>query len=233
MEEINIGEFLVYLKKHIALIASIIMIVLAMGVLYSIVLKKPMYISTTSLTLAGVDNEKATLTANDVSFNSKMVTTYQEVIRSRKVLEQVISNLKLNKSVAELAGNITIKNVTDSIVLKISVTDENRTFAKDIANEVANVFSNEIKSMYNIKNVMILDQAIISDRPYNMNYGKSVLLSFGVGVILAFVISFLMFYFDNTIKSVEQVEEKMDMIVLGAVPNYSSKFGNRKKGKML
>lgn len=231
MEEINIGEFFLYLKKHFWIFISIIMMVIVVGIVYSIVLKTPMYVSTTSLTLAGVDSEQATLTTNDVTFNSKMLATYQEVITSRKVLEQVIDNLKLNKSVGELASNISIKNVTDSIVLKISVTDENRTVAKDVANEVARVFGNEIQDMYHIKNVIILDKAIVADNPYNLNYGKSVIMSVGVGFFLALMVLFLLFYFDNTIKSVEQVEGRAEMIVLGAIPDYSLKQSSKKRRK--
>ena len=42
-----------------------------------------------------------------------------------------------------------------------------------------------------------------------------------VGFILSIGIVFVIFYFDNTIKSVEQLEEKFDVPILGTVPTYS------------
>ena len=68
------------------------------------------------------------------------------------------------------------------------------------------IFSKEIQALYNIKNVTILDKAVVSDNPTNMNYIKSIFISGFAGVFVAFGLLFLVFFLDNTIKSVEQVE---------------------------
>lgn len=232
MEEINILEFWQYLKKRWSYFLVFLLFLFVSGILFTIIIKTPMYQSTTSLTLSGVDKGDTKLTTNDVTFNTKMVPTYQEVLKSRRVLEQVIDNLNIDKSISELASNITLKSVTDSIVLKITVIDSDRILSKDIANELAVVFSSEIQNMYNIKNVIILDKAIVSEVPYNINYIKSFVMSLVLGIFGAFIILFVLYYFDNTIKSVEQVEDKFDLIVLGGVPNCNvGKTNGRKKRK--
>lgn len=232
MEEINISEFFAFVKKHLIFFVSMILIVVTISIFYFVIIKTPMYSSNVDLTLTGVSGEQDKITTNDITLNTKMIPTYQEVITSRKVLEQVIDNLKLNKSVGELEGHIKIQAVTDSMVLTITVTDSNRVVAKDVANEIASIFSKEIETLYNIKNVTILDKGIVSDKPTNINYVKSILISLFVGVFLAFVSLFVVFYLDTTVKSVEQVSTKLGMIVLGGVPTHSdlvkNKRGNRK-----
>jgi len=120
------------------------------------------------------------------------------------------------------------------MVLSITVTDENRVVARDIANEVANIFSTEIQELYNIKNVTILDKAIVNDNPMNVNYIKSILISLFAGIFIAFACLFVVFYLDTTVKGVEQVNTKLGMIVLGGVPLHTDIVkGSRKGGKRI
>lgn len=230
MEEINIGEFFNFIKKHMVFLVSMIVLVLVICVLYFVVIKKPIYKSDVSLTLTGVSGEQGKITTNDITLNTKMLPTYQEVITSRKVLDQVINNLKLNKSVGDLVGNIKIQAATDSMVLSITVTDTNRVIAKDIANEIASIFGDEVKTLYNIQNVTILDKAIVNDNPTNINYAKSILISFFAGVLISLICLFVVFYLDTTVKGIEQVNMKLGLIVLGGVPLHTENTKGSRKG---
>ena len=69
----------------------------------------------------------------------------------------------------------------------------------------------------NMNNVNILDKAIENDKPYNINVVKQLVLYFMVGLIIGLGILFIVFYFDRTIKSVEQVEQKIKLPILGSV----------------
>ncbi|MCI8394414.1 MAG: hypothetical protein HFH86_02915 [Bacilli bacterium] len=230
MEDINILEFLSYIKKHLVFFALVVIFTLIICLFYFMVLRRPVYSSEVSMTLTGVSGNDSKITTNDITLNSKMLPTYQEIITSRKVLEQVIDNLKLNKTVGDLASNIKITAATDSMVLSVRVVDSNRVVARDVANEVANIFGSEIKNLYNIKNVTILDKAIASDDPDNMNYAKFLVISFMGGIFVALAGLLFVFFIDNTVKSVEQVDSKMDMIVLGAIPDYHTMSKSTKKG---
>ena len=50
------------------------------------------------------------------------------------------------------------------------------------------------------------------------------------GFVIGFGILFIIFYVDNTIKTVEQVEAKLGLPILGRIPLYNSKKSN-KRGK--
>ena len=62
---------------------------------------------------------------------------------------------------------------------------------------------------------------------YNINIPKQVIIYFFIGIIIALSILFIIFYFDRTIKSVEQVEQKIKLPILGGVEEYK-KGGKRK-----
>ena len=77
-----------------------------------------------------------------------------------------------------------------------------------------------IIELYNMNNVDILDEAIEANKPYNINIVKQVIIYFMLGFVLAAGILFIIYYFDRTVKSIEQVEQKIKLPILGGVQEY-------------
>lgn len=215
MEEINLIEVFEYYKNRLIWIIVSILVVILLGNIYTTITRVPMYKSNTTILLVG-SNEK--VNQNDVSLNNNLVTTYSEIIKSRKVLSQVINNLKLEYTVDELSDHITVGTKTGTQIITVSVIDEEANRSKDIANEVSEVFADEVKVLYKLDNVAIIDSAVLAEKPYNLTYLKDNAIYFGIGLVLSCAVIFVMFYFDTTIKSAEAVEEKLGLTVLGVVP---------------
>ena len=221
MEELDLKELFDYLKDKLSYIILGTVVVCLLGALYALILQKPIYKSSTTLVLASAssnENNTTGITQNDVMLNQKLVLTYQEIVKSRKVLSQVINDLKLETTVEDLADKISVTSITDTEIIKISVTDGDPKLAKQIANDVAKVFSGEVVDIYNVRNVSILDVANLPNTPDNINIPKQLIIYGMIGFILSFGIVFALYYFDNSIKSTEQVEEKIGLPILGSVP---------------
>lgn len=228
MEELDLRDLLSYFGSKIVSFLFIVCLVVTVGCLYSVFIQKPEYTSKTSIILTGFSsNTESSITQSDLTVNSKLVSTYQEIVKSRRVLSQVITNLRLNYTTKELARMISVGAVNDTEIIEISVTNEEAKQAYLIANEVAEVFSHEAKDLYNLSNVSILDYAEIESVPSNLNITKQVCIYVLIGFALAFVILFVIYYFDTTLKSVHHVERKFDLTILGSVPDYTKK---KKKG---
>lgn len=224
MEEINLKELGNYFLSHIMIILSVITVILIVGCIYSVVIKKPLYHGTTSIVLVNQNNGN-TITNSDIQVNRNLVETYTQIIKSRKILSTVISQLGLTYSESVLAGNVSVSAITDTDIIRISVSDENNQLAADIANEIARVFMEDIKTRYNLQNVSVLDEAVAESSPYNVNIAKEIVLYILIGVVLGCAIVFVMFYFDTSIKSSTEIEEKFGLAVLGNVP-YVEKRGS-------
>lgn len=225
MEELDLKELFEHFKSKILLITLITCAVCFLGSLYSFFIQKPVYTSSTTLVLTGIssDNNNTGITTNDITINSKLVSTYREIVKSRKVLEQVIEDLNLETTVEELAGGLGVTSVNETEIIKISVTDRDSKKARDIANSLAKIFSSEIMEIYNVSNVSILDKANLPTVASNISVTKQLILYFGIGFVLALAIVFMTFYFDTSIKSIEQVEQKIGLPILGGIPNYNTK----------
>lgn len=229
MEEINLYDLLKYLKEKWLLIACSVVLFFVLGTFYYNVLLTPEYTSSTTLILVSSNTESnSTISQTDLTINQKLVKTYQQIIQSRKVLSKVIEELGLDISWEELKSDINVSNVSDTEIIRIAVTNESPRVAYQVANSVANVFSEEVVEYFNLSNVSILDKAVRSDVPSSMNLTKTLAIFVAAGLVLSLAIIFVLFYFDTTIKSAEQIEAKIDVPVLGSIPNYSEKLKNKK-----
>jgi len=222
MEEIDISEVLLYFKSKVALIIGITLLIVILGNLYAMFLRVPVYKSSSTIVIASNDTNSANMQA-DITVNQKLVGTYKEIVTSRSVVEQVIKDLDLKYSYEELSSNILVEAVQNTEVLKISVLDKNAEQAKKITSMLSEVFKEEVMEIYNLKNVKVLDSASTPTGADNVNFVKDEIIYFGLGMIASFMLVFIMFYFDKNIRSVEQVESRLGLPILGTIPVYGGK----------
>ena len=221
MEEVNIKEFFKYVRKYVLVIALVAITFCSFALIYSVYIKKDMYESNTTLVLtkstSTVDQASGTITQNDILLNQKLVSTYSELIKSKLVLNQVIEKLDLDYKVNELAKLISVDSIENTEILKITVKNEDPKLAKDIANETAKIFSKEIVDIYNINNISIIDKAVLSKNISNNTTIRDSIIAFFGGIFISLIILFIKYYFDDTIKFDDDLEEPLNMPILGKI----------------
>lgn len=223
MEELDLKDFFKYaLSKQIIVLVCVVLVLLA-GASYTFNLKEPMYKSNTTIVLTAEKNNSGAITQNELTINKSLVSTYSEIIKSKKVLKQVIKNLDLKLSVGELSGMVSVQSISNTEIISITVVNKDAKQATKIANEIAKIFMKEIVELYNIENVNVVDEAEKSNIPYNMNYVKDVIIYIVIGFIIGYSIIIMTFYFDNSIKSSEEIETKLNLPILGSVPSPNKK----------
>lgn len=227
MEEINLKELFDYIKERALFIVAITLFIAAIGGLYSTFIKTPMYQSTSTVLLVGKEGTGTTTNTStiqsDVQLNKSLVSTYSELVKSKTVVKTVIDNLSLNYSIDELTKRINVLNVNDTQIIKIQVVDPDPALSAAIANEVVKAFGEQVKKHYTLQNVSVVDPAEKASRPYNINFAKELIIYILVGLVLSVGVIFVIFYFDTTIKSAEDVEKKLELPILGIVPKVNKK----------
>lgn len=218
MEEIDLKELFDFIKGKIGLLVIITVSVCLLGCIYGLFIQKPMYKSYTTVILAGNESSSnSSITQGDITLNKNLVDTYAEIVKSRRVLDQVINELGLETTFSALSNQISVDAVNNTEIIKINVSDRDAKKARNVANVTAKYFTKEVEDLYNMNNVNILDEAIEADAPYNINVIKQVTIYFILGLVIACGVLFVIFYFDRTIKSVEQIEQKIKLPILGSV----------------
>ena len=235
MEDIDLKElFMIFWNKKIQIILFIILFAIIGGI-YTIGFIKPMYTASTTLVLAtssGENTQDATnsITTTDVTLNSKLVSTYSELVKSKKVLRKVISNLNIDVKEESLRKNITVSSVKDTELIEITVANKNPKYSAQIANEIAKVFSEEVNEIYNINNIHVVDEAEIAENPSNINISKNVIIFAFVGIVISIAYVLVANMLDTTVKSAEEIEKDYGIPVIAAIPLMES-FESEKGGK--
>lgn len=220
MEEFDITEYLEYYMSKIIIVVLCVLLGMLTSWYYTVKIQVPLYKSETSIVLA---NQNTDITVNDVSLNKNLLPTYREIIKSRSILEKVIVNLNLNLTVKDLSKKIDVKSQNDAEIIVITVKDEEPKVSQAIANEIAKIFKEEITKYYPIENVTVLDSAVEADEAYNIDLLKQYLIGVGLGFLIGSGIVTTVFYFDDTIKTSEDIETKVGLNVLSTVPRYKPK----------
>ncbi len=223
MEEFNISEFIKYYFSLIVIVILFIILGAVGSWYYTDYIQVPMYKSQTSLVLTRAGDSTGSITQNDISLNKNLVATYREIIKSRRILSNVISNLNLDITEKELSDKVSVTSSNDTELIVISVVDKDSKLARNIGNEIAKVFKEEITTIYNIENISIVDVAIKAKDAYNVNPLKQYVIGVGSGFLIGSLIITVMFYFDDSIKKPEDIEEKVGLSVLSTVPKYKGK----------
>lgn len=235
MEELDLKELLSLFWSKIFQIIVIVLITTGVGIIYTYGFTTPKYSSSTTLVLAGSERSASTdaansITTTDVTLNSKLVSTYSVLVKSSKVLRQVISNLGIDVNEEELRKNVTVKSEEDTEVIRITVTNENAAYSAKIANEIAKIFSGMVSDIYNINNIYIVDDAEVSNTPSNIHHSKDIAIFGFLGLVIAVMYVLIANMLDTTIKTPEDVEKGVGLPVLVTIP-YIENFVNEKGGK--
>ena len=234
MEEIDLVELLKMFWRKKILIILITILFIGIGYIYTTRFVTPMYTSTTTLVLAS-NNEKnksnTTSTAAEVAVNTKLVSTYSELIKSQKVLREVVTDTGINITEEQLKKEISIESVSSTSLINISVEDKIPENSSKIANEIANVFTKKVAEIYNINNVQIVNQAEIPQGPSNINHKKDIVIFGLVGLLVSITYIIIANMLDTTIKSSEELDDIFGLPILASIPMYGKKSqkGNDKE----
>ena len=217
MEEIDVGQLLGYFKSKIIYIIFAMSIAFCLSSIYVNRFRVPEYTSYTTI-LLNKTNENSSITSTDLQIDKSLVSTYSEIIKSKRVLRTVINNLALDMEYGTLVSKVNVGSVTDTSILKISVTDSDSSKAASIANEIAEVFSEDIQEIYKIENISIIDVAEITSVASSTSTMKIIGIATIAGAFLSIAVIFVIFYFDTTIKNEEDIERATSLPVIGIVP---------------
>lgn len=233
MEELDFKKIFTMFWNKKLLIILVTLTCAVIGLLYTTNFVEPQYTSSTTLVLATSENslqKTNTITTTDITINSKLVSTYSELIKSKNVLRTVISNLQIDVKEDQLKKNIQVSSVADTELIQISVTTSDAENSAKIANEIAKVFSQKVSEIYKINNVHVVDEAEIKEFPSNINHIKDILIFTAVGVAISVFYIVIINMFDTTIKTAEDVEREFKIPVLVSIPmcNFNPDKGGKK-----
>lgn len=205
-------------RKLIIVVAALVAGVVAFA--YSSFVIKPQYTSTTRIYVVNRNQaDKPGLSNQDLQAGAYLVKDYREIILSQDVLEKVVTDQKLTMDAKTLGKKVSVTVPTDTRIVSISVRDGNPEEASRIANALREVAAQKIISITRVSDVTTLDEARPATSPSSPNIRRNTMMSVIVVTGLVILVVLLVELLDDRVKRPEDIEEVMQLSLLGVVPN--------------
>ncbi len=218
--EIDVFHLLKILWKRKLLIVLVAFVTGAVAFAYSSFIVKPEFTSTTRIYVVNRNQgDKPGLTNQDLQAGSYLVKDYREIILSQDVLEKVATDLKLELPPKDLASKIKVTVPVDTRIVSISVTDRAPEEASRIANSLREVAAQKIISVTRVSDVTTLEEARPATSPSSPNIRRNTMVGFLAGAVVMVVTVLLVELLDTRVKRPEDIEDVMQIALLGVVPN--------------
>ncbi|HEV0635497.1 TPA: capsular biosynthesis protein CpsC [Streptococcus pneumoniae] len=218
--EIDVLQLFRSLWKRKLVILLVAIITSSVAFAYSTFVIKPEFTSTTRSYVVNRDQgEKSGLTNQDLQAGTYLVKDYREIILSQDVLEEVVSDLKLDLTPKGLANKIKVTVPVDTRIVSISVKDKQPEEASRIANSLREVAAEKIVAVTRVSDVTTLEEARPATTPSSPNVRRNTLFGFLGGAVVTVIAVLLIELLDTRVKRPEDVEDVLQIPLLGLVPD--------------
>ena len=218
--ELELRDYVQIIKKRLRLILWLVVVLAMITAIVSYWFISPVYQSSTSII---VNNSESTqgMDLNSVNLDIRLVDTYKQIIKTAAITDKVAErNPELGLTGEQISEITTVSSVSNTQVLTISAKHSDYPTTVKVANEVANVFVEEIPNIMTVKNVSILNEAKMLAEPSTVqpNPILNIAISVVVALMLGIGLALLLEYMDDTIKDEHDVQLYAELPVLISIP---------------
>ncbi|MEK4228832.1 YveK family protein [Solibacillus sp. FSL H8-0538] len=218
-ESKSLQEIAKIIRKRFLLIISLTVISVGIAAGLSFYVLTPIYQAQTQILVNQNSNSTEAYSWEKTEIDFQLISTYNIIMTSSGILSKVIEKLEMNTTPESLSKQITVSNESNSKVVNIRVEDENPLRAVEISNTVAEVFKEEIPKLMSVDNINILSAAKLSENPSPVKPKKLLNMAIAavVGLMIGVGLAFLLEMLDTTIKNEKDIEEVLELPVMGLV----------------
>lgn len=215
--ELNIIGFLIELSKKFWLVVVVAILCGLLGGVVAKLTSKETYTSDITFIVNTVtDGEYAENSA--VSAQINMSQTFQNILESRSLKDAVIEASEKKYNRALLAESIKVKVVTGTNVISLKVTTEKPETSYDIANLIVKTYGDVVERVYPNAMLTVCDKPLIaSAKDANRSTLVIAVISAVLGAAICCVVELIKFIIKDTVKTADELSEKLNVPVLGAV----------------
>ena len=215
--EINILDILLIIKKHIAVIILVAVVLAALSYAYTVTMVVPMYRSSAHLLIKALTNDAMTVYSDSTS-RIMLVNNCIEILSGTEVMQAVIDDLQLDAKPEELQTLITISSPADTQVLKINVIHPDPKMAKTIATKMVDVTEDVLAKDVGVAALSTIQQPKIPTAPVSPNPIKNTIMGGFLGAFAAAAIILVVRFINNKIYTPDDVERVLGLTVFASIP---------------
>lgn len=224
----NISEVLDGIKDKWKNIVLIVLSFLLISSIYNIFFINKEYEANVKIFIGKQKFKNITETYNNEEINlyQRLITTYSEVIKSKKLINESIKDSKMNYLQDKyeninydlLMENLTVNPIANTQIIEIKYKSLNPQQSYDLLYSITENLISYSKELYPNVNITILEQVHVN---LNQLMNKKLTI-IGFGLILGLIVGIGgiigVMYLNNTYKNQKSLEEEIGLTVIGVIP---------------
>lgn len=218
--EIDLKVIFDVLRRNILPIILVTIIVAGMALVGSMFFLPKQYEAYATLIVNNEKKDSSPVNSGEIIAAQSLADVYAIIIKSDTVLQKVIDDLKLNITYEELSKSISVSSVNNTQVIRISMRNTDKDFAKKVIADVIDVAPGIIKDKVDAGSVKRIDDARFENdgNPVSPSLSRNTMLGALAGLVLILVIVFLKEFLNNTFKTEDDVMRTLHIPLLGVIP---------------
>ncbi|MBR0082291.1 MAG: hypothetical protein IJP98_06105 [Clostridia bacterium] len=214
--DFDLLEILKNLLAHwyVILIATVLATAIGGVYFFMPVFTQDVYSSSTLIYIGNREEGDSTISTTALSISSALIGDYQQLIQSRQVTKRVCDELGL----PSLAGySISVNSISNTRFIRISVSGPYPESVALIANSIANVFSDVVVELMDIRNVSVIDEAVVPSAPSGPPRLRNTMIVGAIGFAVSVVLLIVIELANNTVKTPDDIENQFGIPVLAMI----------------
>ena len=224
----NISEVLDGIKDKWKNVVLIVLSFLLISSIYNIFFINKEYEANVKIFIGKQKFKNITETYNNEEINlyQRLITTYSEVIKSKKLINESTKGSKMNylqdkyKNINYdlLMENLTVNPIANTQIIEIKYKSLNPQQSYDLLYSITENLISYSKELYPNVNITVLEQVRVNLKPL-MNKKLTII---GLGLMLGLIVGIGgiigVMYLNNTYKNQKSLEEEIGLTVIGVIP---------------
>ena len=221
----ELNDYLRILRNHWLGVVVIVVTCVGLAGIYSLTQPKLYAANAAGFVSAGGTATDPALSSVSDSLAKSRAKSYVDIAKSRATAQTVITELGLNTSPAELIGQISAEQPSDTVLIKITAKAGSPREAQALADAWVRALQVQIDEVENPsgKNEAAIrlipqESAALPSSPVSPRVELNLAIGFGVGLLLGFAYALVRSQLDRRIRSAGAVEKEFGVSVVGQIP---------------
>lgn len=215
--EIDLLELLLYFRGKLLLVITGCLAGAAIAGCITNYVIVPRYSATAKLYMVSSSSDSV-VDLTDLNIGTSLSSDYEELIRTRPIIEGIIEDEGLDYTYEQLLKMISVSTISDTRILTITAESTVQEEAQVIANALADKAAGELPKLMDTSKPNIAERAIYPKEQSSPSLSRNTVLGAVLGTALVLGILTFVFVTDDTVRSAHDIERVFGIMPLAVVP---------------
>ena len=217
-ETIDLMELARLLWAHIVQIVAAAVAAALICLLVCMFALTPKYQASINMIVNTRQDTTTTFTSDNFNTAKNLISTYAVIIKGNTVLNEVIDELNLDMTYAELYDMVDVADVDATQIMKVTVTDTDAKRAGKIVQTIADIVPDVLVEKVEAGSCKTVSDVAINPNKVFPQTKKYVVMAGLLGAVLVCGVLVLAHLLHDTVVDDEDIQKKLGLPVLGLIP---------------